>query len=91
MSRLMPRFDFTLARIGECDVKAVEGGHELSMTVWVPRIVGERLSHFAAAAIVRETYAGWEPEDFQRANLRLHRAARDRLRELATQAQRDAD
>ncbi|MCJ2134236.1 hypothetical protein MKK69_09240 [Methylobacterium sp. J-026] len=83
--------DLTLARIDDATVKAVAGGHELATTTWAPRVDGDRLTHFAAVAIVRETYAGWEPEDFQRANLQLHRAARDRLRELATRALRDAD
>lgn len=83
--------DLTLARIDDATVRAVDGGHELSTTLWAPRVDGDRLTHFAAVATVRETYAGWQPEDFQRANLRLQRAARDRLRELATQAQRDAD
>lgn len=52
---------------------------------------GDRLDHFVTVALVRETYEGWGYEDYQRARLRLHRVARDRLREFAIQSQREAD
>lgn len=87
----MPRFDFTLARVDEATVTAVEGGHELSTTVWAPRVDGDRLCHFAAVAAVRETYAGWDAQDFQRANLTLHRKARATIRELSLTQFREHD
>ncbi|MFE1597418.1 hypothetical protein [Methylobacterium sp. ID0610] len=85
------RLDYSLARIDDAKLSAVPGGHELSTIVWVPRVDGDRLSHFTAVAVMTEFYEGWQPHDFQRAVLRLHRAARDRLRDLATEHARESD
>ncbi|KQO89436.1 hypothetical protein [Methylorubrum sp. SL192] len=86
------RLDYDLARIDDARLTAVPGGHELSTTVSVPRIVeGDRLSHFTAVAVLTEFYEGWLPHDYQRAALRLYRAARTRLRDLATEHARESD
>ncbi|QEE39831.1 MULTISPECIES: hypothetical protein [unclassified Methylobacterium] len=83
--------DFALSSIGDETVRAVSGGHEISVAIRVPRIEGERISRFVTVAEVRETYAGWGTEAYQAAHLRLRRAARDRLRDLTIQHQREVD
>ncbi|WP_375462977.1 hypothetical protein [uncultured Methylobacterium sp.] len=83
--------DFALVRISDEALTAVPGGHEMTATAYVARVVGDRLLHFVAVASETEFYAGWEVEDYQRANARLHRTLRDRLRDHRIQAQREAD
>lgn len=85
------RLDYSLARIDNARVRAVPGGHELSTTVWVARVDGDRLCHDVAVAELVEVYEGWEARDYQAANLTLRRRARDTLRDLATAYARESD
>lgn len=55
------------------------------------RALARRVAYLAVVAIVRETYEGWDALDYQRAHLRLRRAARDRLRDLTIKHQRETD
>lgn len=83
------RADYSMVRTLDEDCRAVDGGHELAVTAYVAMVEGDRLAHFAAVARVTETFAGWDPQDYQRANLRLHRALAERVRDLAAVARRD--
>lgn len=85
------RLDYSLRKIGDETCRAVIDGHELTATASVARVSGDRLLHFVPVVTETEFYAGWEPEDYQRANARLHQALRQRLRKLRIQAERDAD
>ena len=86
-----PRLDYSLVRIDPEVCRAVPGGHELTATAYAARVGDEKLHRFAEVATETEAYEGWDPADYQRASLRLHRRLRDRLRELRLQAERDAD
>ncbi|MGW9821922.1 hypothetical protein ACUXK4_004511 [Methylorubrum extorquens] len=83
--------DFSLVKVGDETCRAVDGGHELTATAYVARVSGDRLEHFVAVASETEAYLGWGAEDYQAANLRLHRRLRGRVRELATIHAREAD
>ncbi|AWI88454.1 MULTISPECIES: hypothetical protein [Bacteria] len=85
------RLYFSLVKIGDETCRAVPDGHELTATASVARVSGDRLLFFVPVATETEFYAGWEPEDYQRANARLHRTLRHRLREFRLHAERDAD
>lgn len=85
----MPRADFSMVRILGEDCRAVDGGHELALTAYVAQVDGDRLVEHAAVARVTEVFSGWGPEDYQRANLKLHRALAARVAELALVARRD--
>lgn len=37
--------DFALSSIGDETVKAVDGGHELSVAIRVPRVEGDRIAY----------------------------------------------
>ncbi|ARO54062.1 hypothetical protein B2G69_07830 [Methylorubrum zatmanii] len=85
----MPRLDFSLTRVLDEDCRAVDGGHELALTAYLAQVDGDRLVEFAAVARVSEVFAGWDPQDYQRANLKLHRALAARVAELAVAARRE--
>ena len=82
---------FALRRVTDEAVLAVPGGHEVSATISVARTDGVRLLRWVEVAHDAEFYAGWQPEDHQRALLRLHRRLRTRLADLALQHTRERD
>lgn len=85
------RLDFTLRRIWDETVTAVPGGHELAATAYVARVSGDRLLHYVAVATATERYAGWQPEDYQAASLRLHRRLRNRMLDAERRHEREHD